>query len=848
MAAKRKSDELSSARDRKKQRIAENRTIAVQQPSGPAIVHFPSNSTGTNAVAGPSKSVAFVGMQGLPSAIDVEKFAEARAFEIGAMQEAMDNVSGGSGQRVWQTLPRHLRRRAASHDVRRVPFRLRERARAEMDIVRKKATGRFKPKRGKCNRISRTDALLKRQREKTWLETHIWHAKRMKMRDMWGYRLAIHPTEKSFRPSHRASIHGSILHDASYHSLIELKGPENMLKNVLDACCDAQGPGPGAKRFLTGSRTQETQFYKPHSYPFDLVGPITVMWKPTVALNAPQLSKKTPAPAPGSDPTHKAKRKGKQAQPQTESSSTEEVANPPIRTVWIRTHPAVFDDVFSGLQHSASLVLQNLPTPPGTAAAPSTEIEIADLRENVNVFEIMGPKSNQVLKGALTPIKEDKREDFKKFWSSLPDLQTSGSLPRGMVIGFEVYDPRLNFPPKNAKYHTAASASSAMTTFPTSALAHSDIWDESTRKSLTKPRFAKKDLDARRAQNLIPGTKLNAQRQDDRVPVLLIQRTLENASQTPNSQSIHGWTLIIPSGWAMPFLSSLIYTGTRVGGLRERQTQAFEAGTTSFPRDIPFTSTYESFVIEREQEERDQWERKPPAKRANFDKLGTRSPWKPDWEVVLGIEPSEPVGLVTTQREPASTSTSGEGVRPWLLRGVDVIRILDEAASLFNHGSGLLAEINKFRQKRSMDPLGVTVRSDDLWRGALISVSITMRGRGAPDDLAAIYCLSDDEAKQWHAVFDTKRTAAFAVGEDRPDEVVLSGTRHSPETIIGYVTRGNFSLSRGEGFSIGAVSVSRFFDLKAQAQRLGHPNLLSVIVRNRDDDTCRAALLEVMVG
>ena len=30
--------------------------------------------------------------------------------------------------RVWQTLPRHLRRRAASHDVRRVPVRLRARA------------------------------------------------------------------------------------------------------------------------------------------------------------------------------------------------------------------------------------------------------------------------------------------------------------------------------------------------------------------------------------------------------------------------------------------------------------------------------------------------------------------------------------------------------------------------------------------------------------------------------------------------------------------------------------------------------------------------------------------------
>ena len=24
---------------------------------------------------------------------------------------------------------------------------------------------------------------------KIWLETHLWHAKRMKMEDMWGYRL-----------------------------------------------------------------------------------------------------------------------------------------------------------------------------------------------------------------------------------------------------------------------------------------------------------------------------------------------------------------------------------------------------------------------------------------------------------------------------------------------------------------------------------------------------------------------------------------------------------------------------------------------------------------------------------
>ena len=99
---------------------------------------------------------------------------------------------------------------------------------------------------------------------KQWLETHLWHAKRMNMQNMWGYRLvstvfqsiyisvhprqAVKPSEKAFRPSHRASVHGSIIHDASYMSLIELKGPEDIIKDILESCCDPQGAGPGSKR------------------------------------------------------------------------------------------------------------------------------------------------------------------------------------------------------------------------------------------------------------------------------------------------------------------------------------------------------------------------------------------------------------------------------------------------------------------------------------------------------------------------------------------------------------------------------------------------------------------------
>ena len=110
-------------------------------------------------------------MKGLPASIDVEKFVEVRGncdsilqctgqsltrhagslirdqcdgkcdgerevciFHTQNLQFMIVFSSGSSGQRVWQTLPRHLRRRAASHDVRRVPLRLRERARAEVNF------------------------------------------------------------------------------------------------------------------------------------------------------------------------------------------------------------------------------------------------------------------------------------------------------------------------------------------------------------------------------------------------------------------------------------------------------------------------------------------------------------------------------------------------------------------------------------------------------------------------------------------------------------------------------------------------------------------------------------------
>jgi ribonuclease P/MRP protein subunit POP1 len=214
----------------------------------------------------------------------------------------------------------------------------------------------------------------------------------------------------------------------------------------------------------------------------------------------------------------------------------------------------------------------------------------------------------------------------------------------------------------------------------------------------------------------------------------------------------------------MPFFSSLTHTGTRVGGLRERQTQSFESGVAYFPRDYPFTKAARQEEEVRAEEERETWERKPPAKRCNWEKNGTRSPWKPDWEVVLGLETADRnEDFVTTQRDSASTKK----IRPWLFRGPDIATILSSASKLLSPSLALHSEINKLRLKRDYDLLDNAITADDLWKGALVRVQLKMCCRGSPGDLAVIYAVGDEEAKKWRALSGKRGDYGDEEGSDQ---------------------------------------------------------------------------------
>ena len=81
------------------------------------------------------------------------------------------------------------------------------------------------PPKGKCSKNMKNCRRWRRRAanvsgefiaKKGWLETHLWHAKRCKMIEYWGFKVAAHLNEKCLKSTYRASTKGVLLLDFSY--------------------------------------------------------------------------------------------------------------------------------------------------------------------------------------------------------------------------------------------------------------------------------------------------------------------------------------------------------------------------------------------------------------------------------------------------------------------------------------------------------------------------------------------------------------------------------------------------------------------------------------------------------
>jgi ribonuclease P/MRP protein subunit POP1 len=356
------------------------------------------------------------------------------------------------------------------------------------------------------------------------------------------------------------------------------------------------------------------------------------------------------------------------------------------------------------------------------------------------------------------------------------------------------------FPPNKPLPHQIGNASIRI--IPCADLARCELWDAQERESLRIPKYRNRDIDMRREKLGFPGSKLNPQADDTKIPVLLSQHSRSN-------NHFHGWTLFIPKGWSMAFLQSLVYSGARVIGLKNLESQFVEAKTACYPRDYPTTKGYDELVSKQAQECKARWLRKPPAKRPNWHKLGTRSPWIADWDVVTGLAsqetgPSE--DLIAVERDERSER------RPciWLFRGSEAAAALLDLAESSKPESRLFDWISELRRKRGLSSR--VEDSTDSLQGALISVQVTMVAGGVPHDHAHIYEIEDMELQ-------LLRRGIIATATAEADYSDAQKCIPPSYQIIGYVTTGGAAMLQGSGSGLGTVSLSRYLSVARQSER-----------------------------
>lgn len=647
----------------------------------------------------------------------------------------------------------------------------------------------------KKNRLSRPalpDAKYrKRQRFKVWLPTHMFHAKRAHMattkNPIWRFAIPISPTEKSYRPTHRANgARGAVAWDMSYMSTVQLEGTELCIEAVLrDVGIDGdEAWGAKGRKWRFGTRSLQAWAFENKERPAP-IAPIVLIW---CAPSQTEDIEMTDASKP-------------QSKPKT-----------PRRKLWIRIHPSAFLQLWTRL-----LEVSKRQNPP---------VMVEDLRFEIGSIEISGPGSTEALLATLQPIlgshgQISNAESPEATWPGLIGVSNPSSLPQNALLAFSVTDPRLQFPPRSrrvpddeAHMNNLAIRLSQWSLDRTQG--PSSIFDRPSRLAATRQLSSQKAINRRRTL-AGPGAHPLPQPDDPQIPVIVLANRPQVDAKKNSAPG--SWTVLLPWKFVRPVWYSLMFYplssggNPRFGGLKEQQQLAFEAGEPWFPGDFPGTKAGWEWSQKEAEKAHLEWERRPKGRRAEYDSLsfGDGRPkgevgrgWTCDWERLVQGPPQD-----STNGKP--TSEADTSVPPLNIHTIryppgDTNRILSNLAKT------------------------TTVAA------SLVTIHITLSGRGTPTPHARIYRLPTDFdlRKKWLDLASTpskrpkdqklkfQKSSGLSHEEARrqlADSLISTAAAGRAESdhlsvpleedLIGFVTTGNHNLSEGKGTGIGSILLSK---------------------------------------
>ncbi|KAF2454652.1 ribonucleases P/MRP protein subunit POP1-domain-containing protein [Lineolata rhizophorae] len=731
--------------------------------------------------------------------IDVDKFINAREFEIKALETGLINSKKALNTRAFQEVPRDMKRRTGSHNVKRLPKRLRSRATAEMaeDNTPTKTSRTRKPSGHQRLRLAIAERLRslnrkskarledskkpvekqglvitrqariktgtlqapprepsefrRRQKNKTWLPTHLFHAKRAHMtppeNPLWGFAIPITPTIKCHRRTHRVGCtRGAIAWDTSYMSMIGLRGAEEALKDTLKTfgvgAADGERRlwGPPGRKWLNGTRIWEGWLQKSDPQSSAIIGPATIIWSAyTDTENRGQKFKR-----PGKLNLNGREQKG----------------------VFVRIHPSAFHQFWEELQYFT--------------ASRKSDVTVEDLRFEIGSIEITGPAACEALAGSLLPLQANEAESSSTsspgaIWASFSSSRSFNNLPTRSLLSFNIRDPRLRMPPHVSKTVHVPDINDRdlhlLSQWPLDnmQLSH-DIFDRESRQECSRALPSQKSINRRKSQAK-PGSYPESLPTDPKIPILIY------GDRKPGQSLL--WTILLPWSCVRPVWYSImaqpLSTGgtSFFGGLFEKRQIAFECGSPWFPGDFLGTnagrvwSEWDAQERKQEPHNRSKAYRKLPKKENinSANRKSTCSGWGCDWEQLLRC-----LGV-------------------W--KGTNSLPCQIPHDSLSNKSLSALPSISRFLDN------------------ALVAVKVFPVAKGIPVIGARIYRLANAEEYIKERGPNAKKVSGRSRSSIVNDNGLIETNALQDVDWIGFITSGGFNLKEGMGMGIGNVLLWR---------------------------------------
>lgn len=115
------------------------------------------------------------------------------------------------------------------------------------------------------------------------LRTHVWYAKRFTMTKRWGFHLplGLHGRGRGSRALLKWLKNGTVVHDASYHSAVQLEGLQDSLLSILSTVMTPFYPKSDAeKNVISGDIYATTMLHHGGASKSNTIAPVIYMWRP----------------------------------------------------------------------------------------------------------------------------------------------------------------------------------------------------------------------------------------------------------------------------------------------------------------------------------------------------------------------------------------------------------------------------------------------------------------------------------------------------------------------------------------------------------------------------------------